>query len=172
MIDLKAIPTEYRGIQLRSRLEAQCAFLLDKLGWEWRYEPFSLMLPNGETMTPDFWVPRFSLVIECRGYRSERGDSQLAGLGQLVGRDLRFGRLMLIGPEECSSKAAGTSAESLLLGMCPCGRWFPRDHEHDVVDPEWCKCFVPRFVQAAAMAIEEGKLFLNGFSVGEYPWPT
>ena len=34
-----AIPTTYRGIRMRSRLEARWAAFFDRLGWEWEYEP-------------------------------------------------------------------------------------------------------------------------------------
>ena len=44
-----AIPTLYKGIQFRSRLEAKYACLFDLLGWSWEYEPLDL---NG-------WIPDF-----------------------------------------------------------------------------------------------------------------
>lgn len=46
---MKAIPTVYKGIQFRSRLEAQWAAFFDLLEWAWEYEPFDL---NG--YIPDF----------------------------------------------------------------------------------------------------------------------
>lgn len=46
-----AIPTVYRGIQMRSRLEAKWACCFDQLGWTWEYEPFDL---KG-------WIPDFIL---------------------------------------------------------------------------------------------------------------
>jgi len=36
------IPTQYRGINFRSRLEATWARFFDLCGWEWDYEPFDL----------------------------------------------------------------------------------------------------------------------------------
>lgn len=36
---IQARPTMYRGISMRSRLEATAAGLLDEMGIEWRYEP-------------------------------------------------------------------------------------------------------------------------------------
>ncbi len=44
-----AIPTIYRGIQMRSRLEAKWAHVFDSLKWRWEYEPIDL---NG-------WIPDF-----------------------------------------------------------------------------------------------------------------
>lgn len=46
-----SIPTTYRGIRFRSRLEAKYACLFDLLGWSWEYEPLDL---NG-------WIPDFVL---------------------------------------------------------------------------------------------------------------
>jgi len=36
------IPTAYRGVRFRSRLEARWAAFLDGLGWSWAYEPIDL----------------------------------------------------------------------------------------------------------------------------------
>jgi hypothetical protein len=48
---IEAIPTKYKNIQFRSRLEATWACFFDKLGWDWTYEPFDL---NG-------WIPDFAI---------------------------------------------------------------------------------------------------------------
>jgi hypothetical protein len=46
------IPTVYRGVQYRSRLEAKWAAFFDLLGWPYQYEPFDL---GG-------WIPDFLLM--------------------------------------------------------------------------------------------------------------
>lgn len=46
-----SIPTKYRGINMRSRLEAKWACMFDLLGWKWEYEPIDL---NG-------WIPDFAI---------------------------------------------------------------------------------------------------------------
>lgn len=46
-----AIPTAYRGIQFRSRLEAKWASFFDILGWNWEYEPFDC-----KGWIPDFMI--------------------------------------------------------------------------------------------------------------------
>jgi hypothetical protein len=48
---LTAIPTRYRGVQFRSRLEARWAAFFDIAGWRWQYEPIDL----------DGWIPDFRL---------------------------------------------------------------------------------------------------------------
>ena len=45
------IPTLYRGIQYRSRLEARWAAFFEGLGWQTTYEPF-----DGDGYIPDFLV--------------------------------------------------------------------------------------------------------------------
>ena len=64
------IPTEYRGVEFRSQLEARVAILFDLLKIEWVYEPIEL-----EGYIPDFLVqttlysrPRIAgpLLVEVR----------------------------------------------------------------------------------------------------------
>jgi hypothetical protein len=59
---IKAIPTTYKGVKFRSRLEARWAVMFDKLGWHWRYEPLDL----------DGWIPDFIindvLPVEVKPY--------------------------------------------------------------------------------------------------------
>jgi hypothetical protein len=49
-------PTIYRGIQMRSRLEADFARWLDQRGRRWTYEPQCFAGPHGQYL-PDFHVP-------------------------------------------------------------------------------------------------------------------
>lgn len=131
-----AIPTVYRGIQLKSRLEAQCAFLLDRLDWEWKYEPQSYMLPNGVSFTPDFLVPNHGLFIECRGYESKKGALQIKGLRQALetkggflideAEDIRAGSfLVLHGDKQVEHYERGnlTCGMCLILHCRECGWW-------------------------------------------------
>ena len=59
----KAIPTQYGGVNFRSRLEARWASFFDQCGFQWEYEPFDL----------DGWIPDFhisgktgSLLVEVK----------------------------------------------------------------------------------------------------------
>ena len=52
MRERSGIPTEYKGIRFRSRLEATWARIFDTLGWDWEYEPFDLA-----GWIPDFVFP-------------------------------------------------------------------------------------------------------------------
>lgn len=53
---IKAIPTLYKGLTFRSRLEATWAAFFDNLGWTWRHEPFDL----------DGWVPDFEIETSIK----------------------------------------------------------------------------------------------------------
>lgn len=52
MQTISAIPTDYRGVHFRSRLEAKWACFFDNVGWPWEYEPFDL-----QGYIPDFILP-------------------------------------------------------------------------------------------------------------------
>jgi hypothetical protein len=52
---LKARPTMYRGIQMRSRLEAKFAARLDHIGVTWEYEPMCFADESGQYL-PDFMI--------------------------------------------------------------------------------------------------------------------
>lgn len=52
-MNLTARPTTYRGIKMRSRLEAKFAALLDETGLNWSYEPRAYANAKGQYL-PDF----------------------------------------------------------------------------------------------------------------------
>jgi len=53
--NIPAIPTVYKGIEMRSRLEAKWAAFFDAVGLPWEYEPIKL----------DGWWPDFRLIVPC-----------------------------------------------------------------------------------------------------------
>ena len=50
---LKALPTTYRRVQFRSRLEARWAVFFDQLELHWEYEPQGFVLDNRKDKHPD-----------------------------------------------------------------------------------------------------------------------
>lgn len=54
---IPARPTIYKGIKMRSRLEADYAAWLDKVGWSWEYEPQCFASEDGQ------WLPDFAVSI-------------------------------------------------------------------------------------------------------------
>jgi hypothetical protein len=66
MSSFAAIPTKYKGVQFRSRLEARWAAMFDMLGWEWEYEPF-----DAAGYIPDFKINNFSqMIVEVKPYET------------------------------------------------------------------------------------------------------
>lgn len=75
-----SIPTQYNGLQFRSRLEAKWACFMDLCEWKWDYEPFDL-----HYYIPDFVVrePREFLleikpatsIADCNQYKQKIVDS-------------------------------------------------------------------------------------------------
>lgn len=60
--NIAPMPTEYRGVKFRSKLEARCAVMLDNYRnvLSWQYEPRKYIhLPNNWEYTPDFEVTYF-----------------------------------------------------------------------------------------------------------------
>ena len=75
---MKAIPTIYNGIELKSRFEANVAYLFSQLSLKWQYEPTSFLLPEcGLHYMPDFYLPQVSLWTEVRGYELEGVDLRI-----------------------------------------------------------------------------------------------
>ena len=62
---MKAIPTIYRGIKYRSRLEAKWAMFFDEVGLSYHYELEAFNLGN-ESYLPDFFIPELSTWIEIK----------------------------------------------------------------------------------------------------------
>lgn len=63
---MKAIPTTYKGIEFRSKLEASYAKTLDELGIKWTYEHNGYEI-EGVKYLPDFWLPEISTFLEVKG---------------------------------------------------------------------------------------------------------
>jgi len=55
------IPTKYKTVQFRSRLEAKWAALFDLLEWEWEYEPI-----DAKGYIPDFWITPLKCFAEVK----------------------------------------------------------------------------------------------------------
>ena len=61
MTVLKSRPTTYKGIRMRSRLEADYAADLDRQGYRWRYEPECFASETGQ------WLPDFGCTFAADG---------------------------------------------------------------------------------------------------------
>lgn len=90
---MKAIPTHYNGHEFRSRLEAEVAYFLDAIDWDWEYEPKSFLLPGGYHYIPDFWIPGQNMWVEARGYKKRGSEQQLVAFAGQLDEHKRFLRL-------------------------------------------------------------------------------
>lgn len=78
--DVKWLPTKYRGVVFRSRLEARWAAYFDLLGLPWQYEPKAFRLPSG-TYLPDFYLPApYDFFVEVKPTRAAVEEARLVEL--------------------------------------------------------------------------------------------
>jgi len=107
---IKSLPTEYRGVEFRSRLEARWAVYFDEIGIEWFYELEGFALPSGPYL-PDFWLPQVRMWAEVKPADfSEVEKLKCSELAKLTG----FECLMLDGPP--SIKAYKAINEEFVYG--------------------------------------------------------
>ena len=66
MSEIKAVETIYKGYLFRSRLEARWAVFFDALGIKWEYEPEGLLLSDGTSYLPDFYLINFNCYFEVK----------------------------------------------------------------------------------------------------------
>ena len=75
-------PTKYKGIQMRSKLEARYAKSLDKRKIKWTYEPEKFWLEElGCYYIPDFYLPETNAWTEVKGW--EQGLDKVAAFRKL-----------------------------------------------------------------------------------------
>lgn len=79
MSEFTARPTVYRGIRMRSRLEATFAANLDRIGVPWQYEPFAFGGAGQRQWLPDFRVELASQVAYVDVKGSLRGTEASGG---------------------------------------------------------------------------------------------
>jgi hypothetical protein len=92
---VRSIPTEYAGVQFRSRLEATWAYNLDGWGLKWSYEPEAFAFPSGANYLPDFWIPASKTWLEIKGPGLE-GLDKTREFAKLINED-RPGNTVFVG---------------------------------------------------------------------------
>lgn len=134
---LPAIPTVYRGIRFRSKLEAKYARAFDILRISWTYEEVNFMFDDGTCYAPDFYMPEIDTYFEVKGVMTEEDERKIKMLSEqgntvVVGHP--DGAMTLYeGKAEYDIGGPGGS-ESLAVKCDKCGAWFFTD------DYEWWKC--------------------------------
>lgn len=129
-----AIPTQYKGITMRSRFEANVARMFDLLGWPWDYEKHSFLLDNGNHYMPDFHIPDMETWVEVRGYGEAEQDVDLWYFATDLGYDdagADFYEDMALISSAGLKLWRGTNRynlplwrEALILECRKCGRYF------------------------------------------------
>lgn len=76
----KAIPTMYKGILFRSKLEAQWAKFFDYLSIRWTYETEGYSFSNGIKYIPDFYFPEQDLFFEVKGIMDDYDEKKIKTL--------------------------------------------------------------------------------------------
>lgn len=125
VVQVRAVPTVHRGVQMRSHLEARWASVLDTAGIRWEYEP--QVIPLGQARgkwlggyLPDFWLPDQRIWLEVKGPHMERIEKTRA-LARRLGKD----GLVLLGTAVGSARlvpAAGRPPQAEAeVGRCDCG---------------------------------------------------
>lgn len=112
---IKARPTMYNGIQMRSRLEARYAQRLDNNGQAWTYEPECFADRTGQYL-PDFHVTSSGLYVEVK-HENANFESALE----------RMHIILSTHPDASLLVAAPSDGEHWLdkghcLAKAPCGR--------------------------------------------------
>lgn len=79
--------TVYKGIKMRSGLEAEFAKQLDEAGIPWQYEPRRFNL-SWCTYVPDFYLPETDTWVECKGWMSEVSERKVNSFRQETGLTL------------------------------------------------------------------------------------
>ena len=84
---IKAIQTQYKGYNFRSRLEARWAVFFDALGIKWEYEAQGYDLGELGYYLPDFWLPEFDCWIEVKPTSEKHNEAfgYLAYFGNYIG---------------------------------------------------------------------------------------
>ena len=114
---IKAIQTQYKGHNFRSRLEARWAVFFDALGIEWGYEAQGYDLGELGYYLPDFWLPEFDCWIEVKP------DSLVSS-----GKGQKFAQALAGQAQKSAWVVGGLSPDSVRL--CACGRYSHKGDAH------------------------------------------
>lgn len=81
---IRSIPTAYRGVKFRSRLESQWAQMFDAHGVVWAYEGEGYDL-GGVAYLPDFYLPEIRTFVEVKGFLDAASVDKILRLADAVG---------------------------------------------------------------------------------------
>lgn len=131
---IRALPTEYGGIQFRSRQEARWAVFFDTLGLHYEYEMEGFDLGDGVWYLPDFWIPSIDSWIEIKGLDPNAAEvDKSERLAVATGKNVFVFSGVVFVPDGC---AHGPAAEACLVDI---GEFAEPSHWWDE-NFCWCEC--------------------------------
>lgn len=71
---IKPIPTKYKDVLFRSRLEARWSVFFEKAGLKWEYEKQGFVLDDGVPYLPDFWLPDLDAWCEVKPFNLSKNE--------------------------------------------------------------------------------------------------
>lgn len=71
------LPIIYDETKMRSKMEAEVAYIFDVLEIEWEYEPIAFQLKNSDTYIPDFHLPSLDTWVEVKGDMTEEDKQKI-----------------------------------------------------------------------------------------------
>lgn len=128
---IKAVETVYKGYLFRSRLEARWAVFFDALGIQWEYEPEGLVLSDGSSYLPDFYLISFNCYFEVKraGIKeTEEGKRAVHKISDGVDTDTWAGLIAFGDPvdddfylfcQETDDGGGGSYAGEVTIGISP-----------------------------------------------------
>lgn len=109
----KPIPTDYKGVAFRSRLEARWAVYFDFFGIKWEYEKEGYVLGEVGAYLPDLWLPQVRMWAEVKPASFE--DWQIDKCHTLF-LATKSRCLLLDGAPECRSYFSTMAARTAFVG--------------------------------------------------------
>lgn len=80
-MEVKPIPTKYKGYRFRSRLEARWACFFDMMDCKYEYEPEGWQIGDRPYL-PDFYLPAIDCYIEVKGSLSPEDKALFERIGE------------------------------------------------------------------------------------------
>lgn len=131
-MNIRAVPTIYRGTPFRSTLEADWAATFDAFGWYWQYEPEAIKLGDIYYRL-DFYLPHQRIWAEVKGLHNGRIEKAYAvaehfganqGAEGPEGDPYDLTRPVVVilrppGPGETCAWEEAHSDQHLVIALCP-----------------------------------------------------
>lgn len=121
---MKPIPTKYKGIKFKSKLESKWAKWLDDVNIVWDYETQGFKLKNCWYL-PDFYLPEINTIIEVKG-AMDRIEKPYYLMGEIKKEKGVYDpddclMILLAGPVPYFYNIFPTYSDGFYINKCSCG---------------------------------------------------